>query len=406
MSEQTNKFENHILNEITNYIRDNNIDDIHYSIHKIQSLVIDVLQLEKNKYYNIHHNKFTSLNEDIFFSILNSDKTIGDYIYLNLMSTCQILYTKMKRIKYVFQKMMKLDYLKKHNLFDKYIFGSLQITHDDLINEKINLNVIKKLICCQTHFYTNIDFSEYKVLNKLTYYFTYAFNSDIVVSNNITKINLSNTSNKPWRNAVVTIKNIIGYSDFLTNVKFANLIFDDYLPSTIIELNLEDTFLKNSNIKILSKLKYLTISDTTTVEINELPDSLISLKIISDKSNYRINILPKNLETVEIGGAYNHDIQFPDSVKCISMGLSFNQKINTFPKNLIYLSLHGRFNQEIDFLPISVEHLQLGRSFTKPIHHLLNNLPNLKKIGIRNHEYPFISEVNSIFQNKQSKNRI
>ena len=76
------------------------------------------------------------------------------------------------------------------------------------------------------------------------------------------------------------------------------------------------------------------------------------------------------------GWNFNQQVELPQNLIHLTFGEFFNQQVE-LPFNVVYLKLNSN-NNIIDYLPSSIEELELGLTFNLE----LNNLPNsIKKIS-------------------------
>ena len=73
------------------------------------------------------------------------------------------------------------------------------------------------------------------------------------------------------------------------------------------------------------------------------------------------------------------NIDFPNSIKYLTLANDFNQKINNLPNSIIYLTLGGKFNQQINNLPDTIEEITI---YGDKQMNLINN-KYFEKINIR-----------------------
>src|SRR5205814_99032 len=92
------------------------------------------------------------------------------------------------------------------------------------------------------------------------------------------------------------------------------------------------------NISYLTNLKHLK-AYYLRIDVDKLPLNLMTLEMSSYDNNDPIINLPPKLESIVIDGFFNKKILFHDSIKSITIGRSFNQKIKKFPSNLEHLML-------------------------------------------------------------------
>ena len=169
----------------------------------------------------------------------------------------------------------------------------------------------------------------------------------------------------------------------------------------------------NKKIKYPKTLTHLELGYRFNKEINNLPDSIIYLRLydnefykkinqkniieaitelkLSYEFNGFVNKLPKNLTQLTFYSKYNgRDYLFSKFN---------NHTIDNLPRNLTYLTLssYSYFNQKINNLPNSLTHLLLGDDFDQSIDYLPNSLTHLifQDLDWRNSRFGFGQSFNN-----------
>ena len=183
---------------------------------------------------------------------------------------------------------------------------------------------------------------------------------------------------------------------FELNNKILQYIIDNNYVSLIIDYNFyKDTLLINN---IPSTIKYLEFDYESefTEPLNNLPTSLIYLKL-SDVYNHPLNNLPLLLEYLICGAQFNQVLDFlPPCLKYISLSDNFNYPLDVLPDNLLYLYIHSCvFNQPIIYkLPTSLIVLNIRIYYPCILTiECVENLTNLREIYLCDTVYFDINNV-------------
>ena len=183
---------------------------------------------------------------------------------------------------------------------------------------------------------------------------------------------------------------------FELNNKILQYIIDNNYISLIIDYNFyKDTLLINN---IPSTIKYLEFDYESefTEPLNNLPPSLIYLKLC-DAYNHPLNNLPLSLEYLICGAQFNQVLDFlPPCLKYISLSDNFNYPLDVLPDNLLYLYIHSCvFNQPIIYkLPPSLIVLNIRIYYPCILTiECVENLTNLREIYLCDTVYFDINNV-------------
>lgn len=185
-----------------------------------------------------------------------------------------------------------------------------------------------------------------------------------------------------------------------------------FLPSSLVELQLDESFNEpvnhilppnlirlefgnqfNQNIDHLpSKLQYLHLGCCFNQTIDQLPDSLLELNIWGN-FNQPIRKLPSSLQILELNTQYNqyNPSILPSGLQKLRLSGSFNQRMDTFPPNLIELELTDAYNQPFSQLPDTLQTLKLGHLFKHPLGFL--TMKSIRYIYIQNFVYPYKQDL-------------
>lgn len=212
------------------------------------------------------------------------------------------------------------------------------------------------------------------------------FSSDLILSNNLTKLSVRSTKTKKIKlpDSIIDLK--LGL-----NIKYFNSM---KIPISLENLILFDNCANQNNSKpvvIKNFIKKLELTNSFDRNIL-LPESLKYLTFGSTGFFNKKLILPEQLEFLELGAYFNQHIIFPNSLK----HLIINSELvpNVIIPNIKHLQITTENIHLIDYLPNSLESLVLinERSRThihKKIKRItefancLENLPNqLKKLKL------------------------
>lgn len=142
---------------------------------------------------------------------------------------------------------------------------------------------------------------------------------------------------------------------------------------------------------------YLTVPESITQPLDNLPATLLGLKFISQNNSKECNIsidnIPPLIRVLLLPRSFQCDTDFlPNSLKIfhcnskcadnlpcgithLTLHHSYNQPVDHFPPTITHLEFGASFNQNIDHLPSSVMYLKVGNDFDNPI----DNLPQFLK---------------------------
>ncbi len=275
-----------------------------------------------------------------------------------------------------------------------------------------NCNSIKKIT-----FYSNSDFNQLidRLPKNLTHlYLSRAFNQSIdklpdnllvlviqgdfnqpinCLPYNLVKLTInSDTFNYPLDNLPNSLKNLtlIGreFNYPLDNlpegleyldIEIPTHTYIQNLPNSLIGLKINSYTDSDSDFEIKNlpdSIQILNLNNLSDFEIINLPTNLISLKL-GEKFNSPIISYPTGLKHISYGSKFNQSVEnLPDSLEFIEFGKKFNQPINRYPSNLKKIYFNANFNKPIDNLPESLEEIFIGLKFNNS----LDNLPDSLKV--------------------------
>ena len=149
--------------------------------------------------------------------------------------------------------------------------------------------------------------------------------------------------------------------------KYKNLIFSNYALNDDLFYNY-----KNDNICNLQFIK-----SEFNQKINNLPNSLTHLTF-GNNFNQEVNNLPNSITHLTFGRSFNQDVNnLPNSITHLIFGWNFNQEVNNLSNSITHLTFGYHFNQEVNNLPNSITHLIFGVCFNQEVNNLPNSLTHL-----------------------------
>jgi hypothetical protein len=175
-----------------------------------------------------------------------------------------------------------------------------------------------------------------------------------------------------------------------------------------------DDIVKLPNSLEILKCKINVRTDNT--KITKFPDNIKQLDIIWYTSNYQDQIIfPSNLETLKIkiskpitlekfpntlkildlsGDCRIYYEKLPDSLELIYLDDEFSRTTDVFSncKNLKKISFGKNFNKSINFLPDSVQEIELGSSFCQKIAKIPSSLKSIKFHKKHTTYYKFVKD--------------
>ncbi len=230
-----------------------------------------------------------------------------------------------------------------------------------------------------------------------------------IIPESVIKIRFGRGFNKPLKPNVIpkNVKMIIFGAQFNQDIKIGNI------PDNITDIVFGYYFNGSIEKGSLNKVEYLTFGEMFDKELKEgdipntvkhlifrrnektvnkciIPNSIVHLQYInSNKIN--LNNIPENLMSLQIKGDINNiKGVIPNNIIFLSLESYFNVPIEKgdLPDSIQYLRLAYNFNQELGDhnLPKNLKYLKLGDCFDKPLRNstILNNC---KEIVILNSDY-------------------
>ena len=214
--------------------------------------------------------------------------------------------------------------------------------------------------------------------------------SDKVYSflNNNDKLHLMRTNKYYLKNNILNI-NFVSKKMLTMNIfkkyickkykKYATefILYNYNQLKDLTKICLEKKILNIKIIRFSYRFKKKSMKEDIKKNItNIFPPKLEELYLNNFNIQLEDNCLPKKLIKIYLGNIYNKPLItssgksiFPDSVKYITFGDSFNQSldINAFPKNVVTLDFGYSFNQEIKkyVLPLKLEELYFDAKFNQ-----------------------------------------
>lgn len=328
------------------------------------------------------NNIFINLNDDVMNYILNNNSCIQqtnflDSIFKNLMQTCGDLHKKLLNVGYIFKSRYSLTKLIKNNLLDKYTFMNLFVDFSDYSINSCNIidNVgsvgVGGVINLRISIYIgNDNDSFYITLNKFIKLFTH-LNYLYVINNGYPTNMIYTNFDVPRELIKLHIDN--GYF-MMDGINLSNI--------RILVLNTKNINIKNQ--KALNNLKILSVRVNSTINLNDLPDSLEYLKIHTIYSETIDHIkLPPNLKQIIILHYIptTNIILFNNSL--ISLWIraynNITHNVYGFPKNLNHLIIE-KYSCYIDKLPTQLKYLNVLEYNHDNIEELISGAINLNTV--------------------------
>jgi hypothetical protein len=143
--------------------------------------------------------------------------------------------------------------------------------------------------------------------------------------------------------------------------------------------NLETLIIRNGNFRLKDIPKTVTHLelDTYNEKIN-LPPKLRLLKLLGRAAGESCQFLPETLEVLEVGGRFNGDVdRLPPNLRTLFL-LSCEQPLDNLPNGLETLVIRSDFNHPVDNLPASLKSLTLSDEFNQTLTKLPKSLSFLK----------------------------
>jgi len=171
----------------------------------------------------------------------------------------------------------------------------------------------------------------------------------------------------PEFNEKIDIKLLSIYKKVIfSNYELTDNLFDNYFHNDFDDCKWYSS-LFNQKIDLPPNLTHLTFGWKFNQKV-DLPTNLTHLTFGS-YFNQKVD-LPTNLTHLTFGFYFNQKIDLPPKLTHLTFGYWFNQKVD-LPWNLKYLYLQMKETKIVDYLPDSLEELELGYYFDSS----LDNLP-------------------------------
>src|SRR6056300_1247759 len=127
-------------------------------------------------------------------------------------------------------------------------------------------------------------------------------------------------------------------------------------------------------INIISKYDKLIFSNYSDVKICIETNNQYKVKFkkyyLKSKFNQEVNNLPPNITNLTFGYYFNQEVNnLPPNITHLTFGYHFNQEVN-IPFSVKYLKLDCNNQNIIDYLPDSIEELELESYFNLELNNL------------------------------------
>ena len=160
------------------------------------------------------------------------------------------------------------------------------------------------------------------------------------------------------------------------NVKVLNTLIEHGAP--IIDVKFRDGFDDpDFSIKQLTQIQHLTFGEdfATKLDVNNLPDNLLSLDLSRSYWNHEVNNLPTSITVLKLGKYFNYPLQnLPPGLEYLLVGQNFDSDVQPLPETLKKLVLFCPFRLFANRIPANLKELYLSLA---QIDVPLNNLPSM-----------------------------
>lgn len=288
---------------------------------------------------------------------------------------------------------------------DKIIIQEDEIDGEEVLSLQINQNIYAPILeninatrLPYQGYILDINYREF-VIDELPNFVTELFWScenhpNIGVGNNLRRIHFLDNFNVDC-----DLKNV---NPFIKEIYFGNAFNSaiENLPMNLIELKIGHGF--NREILLNDNLETLSIGDMYNMDLF-LPAQIKEI-VLGNSFNQNIfigreeepNKFTKEITFLGLGNSFNRpiDISECNNLETINLGDAFNQEIS-FPRSLKTIIIGDAFNHDIEDLPPLIEILRLGSGFKSVINYgqydslieltvpntTKENLTNIKRFG-------------------------
>ncbi len=173
----------------------------------------------------------------------------------------------------------------------------------------------------------------------------------------------------------------------------ADRVSETSFPDSLRRLTLRfNSVQKLDTLRLPQQLEYLELGGLFDNQLPLFPNSLQHMRLNSTSTYYRFTHFPDSLRTLEFGDSFNQDlsdVQLPSALRVLIFGREFNQPVDEIklPPHLEILKFGADFNQPMDHvkLPDSLCLIALGWEFRQP----LENLKLPKSLQLLNIPIPY-----------------